>query len=126
MSKSGKQRSVRLLIMYVIGALLFLTSIDLHIHTREAAASADHGMAVSISAISDNLVSGSAAEEINVSPDGVLKVPQVSFQLLVLLLLVAILLVSVCRSCIARWRDSQRLLPIIPFHGAPPLRAPPQ
>ena len=126
MIRSSKQHYARWLIMYMITALLFLTSIDLHIHTREAAASADHGLAVSISSFSAELsMAGNAGDEIKVSPDGVLKVSQGTINLLAVLLLIAIMVVCCCRSCIARLRDSHALLPVIPFHGTPPLRAPP-
>ena len=125
MFRSNKQLSARVLIMYMISALLFLTSIELHIHTQDAAASADHGRAVSISSFSSELAADSTEDEIQVSPDGVIKVSQGGIQLLAVLLLVAIVLFAVCRNCIARWRDSHRLLPVIPFHGTPPLRAPP-
>ena len=72
--KFGKQLSIRFLIMYMISAVLFLTSIDLHIHARDVATAADHhGYAVHISSLTDELIPAVAGDEIKVSPDGVLK-----------------------------------------------------
>lgn len=46
--KKDKPLSTRLLIIYLISALLFLLSNQLHIHTWKAAVSAEHGSAVAI------------------------------------------------------------------------------
>jgi len=62
--------------------LLFLTSIELHIHTQEAASVADHGSSVSVSGFNtDGLM-----DEITVSPDGILKLPQVTFNLFLMMI----------------------------------------
>ena len=115
-----------MLIMYVITALLFLTSVELHIHTQETAATVEHGFAVDISSFAGNLMHQGGSNEIIVSPDSALKVKQSSVNLLAIFLLVAVLAAVQCRSFFGRVRESQTHLPIIPFHGSPLLRAPPQ
>jgi cell division protein ZapA (FtsZ GTPase activity inhibitor) len=125
--KFGKQQSIRFLIMYMISAVLFLTSIDLHIHARDVATSAGHhGYAVHISSLTDELIPAVASDEIKVSPDGVLKINQSSFSVLAVFLLAALLVVCCSRACVGRLRDTATLLPSLPFHGTPSLRAPPQ
>jgi len=121
----NKQLSTKMLVIYMISALLFLTSIDLHIHTQEAATVADHGSAVSISSLTANTVMESLSDEITVSPDGVLKIKQHAVTFLAVLLFLAI--VTVVQRCtrIARLRESNSQIPYIPFQGTPPLRAPP-
>ena len=114
-----------MLVIYMISSLLFLTSIELHIHTQEAAVTADHGAAVSISSLSSELMPAVSGEEIKVSPDGVLKVNQSSFNLIAVFLMIAVMLVILCQICISRLRESNADFPLIPFHGTPPLRAPP-
>lgn len=126
MQKFKKQHSARILIIYMISALLFLTSIELHIHTQDTAASADHGFAVAISTIAGDLSFSNTSDEINVSPDSVLKVKQISISLLAVFLLVSVMLGLLSPVFTGRIRESCRLLPVIPFHGTPPLRAPPQ
>jgi len=124
MRKNREQLSVRLLIIYMITALLFLTSVELHIHTEETAAAADHGSAVSISALSGDLTPDNS-DEIVVSPDSVLKVKQGSMSILAVFLLVAVMMTILCRTFIGRLREAHTLLPLVRFHGTPPLRAPP-
>jgi len=126
MLKNNKQLSIKMLIMYVITALLFLTSVELHIHTQETAATVEHGFAVDISSFASNLMHQGNSNEIIVSPDSVLKVKQSSVNLLAIFLLIAVLAATQCRTFISRVRESHTRLPIIPFHGTPPLRAPPQ
>ena len=125
MSIHQKQQSTKMLVIYMITALLFLTSFEIHIHDQQAAASADHGFAVSISSISNNLMPEGNNDEITISPDGVLKVKQSSINLLAVFLLIAIMATVLCRTFIGRLRESHTQLPFIPFHGTPPLRAPP-
>ena len=125
MNQLNKQLSLKMLVIYMISTLLFLTSIELHIHTQKAAASADHGAAVSISSLSSELMPAVSGEEIKVSPDGVLKVNQSSINLIAVFLLLAVMLVILCQVCISRLRDSNAELPLFQFHGTPPLRAPP-
>ena len=120
-----KPQPAKMLVIYMIMALLFLTSFDLHIHDQEAAATADHGFAVSISALDNDLMSEEVSDEITVSPDGVLKVKQSGISLMVIFLLVAVILNVLCRTFIGRLREGRAQLPFIPFHGTPPLRAPP-
>ena len=126
MLQSNKQLTIKMLIMYVITALLFLTSVDLHIHTQETAATVEHGLAVDISSFASHLMPGDSSNEIIVSPDSVLKVEQDSVNMLAVFLLIAVLAVVQCRSLIGCLRESQTRLPIIPFRGTPPLRAPPE
>ena len=131
MSNSAKQRSikilpVRILLGYIITAMLFLTSVELHIHTQESAATDDHGFAVSISSIAGDQMDSSASDEITVSPDSVLKAKQNNLNMLAVFLLIAVLITVLCCSFIGRLRESQALLPALPFYGTPPLRAPPQ
>ncbi len=109
----------------MITAFLFLTSVELHIHTHETAATADHGFAVSISSLSDSFSADSDSDEIMVSQDSVIKIKQDTVNLLAVFLLIAVLLSVLCRTFIGRIREKQTLLSIIPFHGTPPLRAPP-
>ena len=114
-----------MLIIYMITTLLFLTSVEIHIHDQEAAIAADHGFAVSISSVANDLVPESNSDEITVSPDGVLKIKQGSINLLAIFLLIAVMVTVLCRTFIGRLRESHAQLPVIPFHGTPPLRAPP-
>ena len=125
MRKHQKQLSIKMLIMYMISALLFLTSVELHIHTEETAATVDHGSAVSISSLAGDIVNGDISDEITVSPDSVLKVKQNAVSMLAVFLLIAVMLAVLCRTFIGRLRESHARLPVIPFHGTPPLRAPP-
>jgi hypothetical protein len=125
MSTLQKQRSIKMLVIYMIMALLFLGSVEIHIHGEEAAATADHGFAVSISSVANDLLPESHSDEITVSPDGVLKIKQSNTNLLAVFLLVAVMLTVLCRTFIVRIRESHTQLPFIPFHGTPSLRAPP-
>ena len=120
-----KQQSIKILVIYMITALLFLTSIEVHIHDQEAAATADHGFAVSISSLANDLLPEGNSDKITVSPDSVLKLKQSSVNLLAVFLLIAVMVTVLCRTFIGRLRESHAQLPIIPFHGTPPLRAPP-
>ena len=120
-----KQLSIKMLIIYMITALLFLTSVKIHIHDQQAAAAADHGSAVSISSLANDLLPEGSSDEITVSPDGVLKAKQSSVDLLAIFLLIAIMATVLCRTFIGRLREGHTQLPFIPFHGRPPLRAPP-
>ena len=125
MRTSQKQLSARILVIYMIMALLFLTSVELHIHTAESASTADHGAAVSISSFADDLMVDSNGDEIIVSPDGVMKVKQDDINIFAVFLLVAVILVVLCQAFIGRLRENLALLPRAPFFGSPSLRAPP-
>ena len=120
-----KQRSIKMLVIYMITALLFLTSVEIHVHDQEAAVAADHGFAVSISSFTNDLMPEGNSDEITISPDGVLKIKQGSINLLAVFLLIAVMVTVLCRTFIGRLRESHTQLPVIPFHGTPPLRAPP-
>ncbi|MBE9568550.1 MAG: hypothetical protein IMF14_07620 [Proteobacteria bacterium] len=121
---SSKKTAI-MLVIYMITALLFLTSVEIHIHNHEAAATADHGFAVSISSLTNDLMPESAGDEITVSPESVLKVKQDTLSIFAVFLLIAVMLTVLCRTFIGRMREGHTQLPIIPFHGTPPLRAPP-
>ncbi len=115
-----------MLIIYMVTALLFLTSVELHIHTQETAATVGHGFAVDISSLADSLKPEGGNDEISVSPDTALQVKQIFVSLLAVFLLFAVKVAVLCRSFIGRWRDNHNLLPAVPFYGTPHLRAPPQ
>jgi hypothetical protein len=125
MRKLSKQLSIKMLVIYMISALLFLTSIELHIHTKDAASSADHGFAVSISSLSSEPPVTESHNEITVSPEGLLKISQVSFSVLAIFLFIALMALFARVTCISRLREINALSPLIPFYGAPSLRAPP-
>ncbi|MBE9561100.1 MAG: hypothetical protein IMF15_09950 [Proteobacteria bacterium] len=125
MSTQQKQKSIKMLVIYMITALLFLTSVEIHIHDHETSASVDHGFAVSISSLASDLMTEGVDGEITVSPESVLKIKQSSVNLLAVFLLIAVMVTVLCRTFIGRLRESHTQLPVIPFHGTPPLRAPP-
>lgn len=125
MFRVNKQLSTRILVMYVISAVLFLTSIELHIHANDVATSSGHGYAVHISSLDSGIVHSGVNDEIKVSPDGVLKINQTGFSVLAVFLLAALLVVFCACACVGRLRDTGTLLPCLPFHGTPSLRAPP-
>ena len=120
-----KQQSIKMLVIYMITALLFLTSFEIHIHDQQAAATAEHGSAVSISSLANDLLSENSSDEITVSPDGARIVKQSTVDLFAVFLLIAVMLTVLCRTFIGRLREGHTQLPFIPFHGTPPLRAPP-
>ena len=125
MSIHQKQRSTKMLVIYMITALLFLTSFEIHIHDQQAAAIADHGSAVSISTLANDLMPEGSSDEITVSPDGVLKVKQSTVSILAIFLLIAVMLTVLCRTFIGRLREVHTQIPFVLFHGTPPLRGPP-
>jgi len=125
MSIHKKQLSIKMLVIYMITALLFLTSVEIHIHDQETAAIADHGVAVSISSLAVDLLPEGSSDEITVSHESVLKVKQDSISLLVVFMLIAVMVTVLCRTFIGRLRERLTQLPVIPFHGTPALRAPP-
>jgi len=122
---SGKQLSVKALIIYMISALLFLSSIELHIHTSDAAAKADHGYAVSITSLSNNLSNLNISGEIEVSPDGMLKITHSAPNILAIFLVLALICTLFIQIFTLRTRD-QYFTAALPFFGTPALRAPPQ
>jgi len=126
MSKFQKYLSARMLIMYMIAALLFLTSFNLHIHTDEAAVTAEHGFAVSIGSIDTDFLAGIDSEEINVGLDGVLKVEHDTVSFIAVFLLLTIFLAILQRIFIEIIRENNSSCFVIPLSGLPPLRAPPQ
>ena len=114
-----------MLVIYMITALLFLTSVEVHIHDHETAATAAHGYAVDISSLANELLPAGGSDEITVSPDSGLNLKSGNINLLAVFLLVAILLTVLSRTFIGHLRESYTRLPDIPFRGTPPLRAPP-
>jgi hypothetical protein len=120
-----KQFKTELFHIYMILALLFLTSVTLHIHTQEAAVSEDHGAAVSISAIAGDLSHEDASGEIVVSPESAIKLEHNDVPLVAVFLLIALIVVQQNRSYIGRLRHSNTGLFAAPFFGAPLLRGPP-
>jgi len=112
--------------MYMIAALLFLTSFDLHIHTDEAAVTAEHGFSVSISSIDTVFFAGADSEEINVGLDGVLKVEYDAVSFMAIFLLLLIVLAVSQRILIGIIREINFSYFVISLSGLPPLRAPPQ
>lgn len=128
MRNSTKQFVTKTLIMYMVSALLFLTFVELHIHTQDAATSEVHGTAVSISTYTNDFLAISTTDvndEISVNPESILKIKQTSASVLAIFMLLAVLIVSLCRTFIGRIREAHHLLPVIAFYGTPPLRAPP-
>ncbi len=119
-----RQFSIKLLIMYLISTLLFLSSIDLHIHTDKAAATEDHGFCVSITRLTSNLLNFDTTDEIEVSPDGMLEVQHSVLDMLAIFLLLALVVSIFRRILIAGCRDAYISIKV-PFYCTPPLRAPP-
>jgi len=126
-NRNNNSLSFRILIMYMISALLFLMSTHLHIHSQEAALTADHGAAVSVSSLIEDVIQAEAGDQINIDPDGMLKNMQAGFSFALVFLLVVLLTFNLARSCI-RCGFSRRshLLLLIPDYESPLLRAPPQ
>ncbi len=125
MLRNNQKLVARMLIMYVVAALLFLTSVELHIHTHEAAPAAEHGFAVSISSLESNFVPHIASEEINVGTDSVLRVEYDIVTVVAVFTLLVLLLTTWRRTFVGRLREKHVRLSSLPFRGLPPLRAPP-
>ncbi len=119
-----KSSSLRLLVIYMISTLLFLTSIDLHIHTKEAAATELHGQSVSISNFTNKLTQADSADEITVSPDGLLKIQHSGPMIIAIFILLA-LIFRVTATQYFRFLKERHKLIQLPFYGTPTLRAPP-
>ncbi len=120
-----KTRSLRLLIIYMISTLLFLTSTELHIHTEDAAHSASHGHAVSISSFFSSLDPDSSVDEISVNPDGLLKIESSVPAIIALFILLALVVNSCCTRYCRFLRECFKRIEL-PFYGTPTLRAPPR
>ena len=58
---------------YIIAALLFLMSVDLHIHTADKAVVSDHGSPVSISSLTGDIMIDGDNDEIIIC--GLIRVP---------------------------------------------------
>ena len=114
------------MVIYMIFALLFLSSMKLHIHTGDAAVLADHGAAVSISDFTSlDALSMPLAGEIEINPDGLFKLVKKVVEFALILLTVVMALLLVCRACIRRKFIFIIPRQILPFFGSPVLRAPP-
>jgi len=124
MNIQHQRKPIKMLIMYMITALLFLMFVDIHIHNHEDAVIADHGSAVSISLLDNVFFQDEAGNEINVSPDGMLKVKQTSADFIAVFLLIVMTTVLLL-SFIGRIRENHILLSITHSYVIPPLRAPP-
>ncbi|MCW9046605.1 MAG: hypothetical protein OQK46_00890 [Gammaproteobacteria bacterium] len=121
---SAKQLPTNALIIYMISALLFLCSIELHIHTGDTAINADHGSAVSITSLANNLDYLNISNEIEVSPDGMLKIKHSAPNILVIFLVLTLICTLFLQILTLRSRD-QHLASKLPFFGTPALRGPP-
>ena len=122
---SVNQLSIKALIIYMISALLFLSSIELHIHTNDTAATADHGYAVSITSLSNNINNLNVSGEIEVSPDSMLKMQYSAPNILAIFIVLALICSLLIQIFTLRIRD-QYFTCTLPFYGTPALRAPPQ
>ncbi len=122
--KTYKQFSIKVLMLYLISTLLFLSSIDLHIHTKKAAATEDHGSAVSITKFTSNLFNFDTSDEIEVSPDGMLEVQHATPDLLAVFLLLVLVIAIFARILVFNVGNTSTKLGL-PFYGFPSLRAPP-
>ncbi len=126
MSPAPRNRgSFRLLVIYMISALLFLTSIELHIHTKEAAAFEDHGHAVSISTLANSLDTHMDSDEISVSPDGLLKIQAPGLDIVAIFTLLTLIISFTCGHYFRLLKQRHKRIER-PFYGTPTLRAPPQ
>lgn len=117
----------RLLVMYMISAMLFLMSTPLHIHSKEAAATAEHGGAVSFSSLVNDIIQADTRGQITINPDGMLEAKPAGFNIPFIFLLIALLVFGIPRICSrCRLHRRQRISPDTPDYGMPLLRAPPQ
>ena len=121
----GKQFQKSVLIMYMISALLFLMSIDLHIHVHGDKVYMPQELAVHISSIAEKLTPDDDRNEVNISPNGVLKLNQNSLNVIAVIMLATLIAVLCYFECVARLREKRSRLPRLPFHGTPTLRGPP-
>ncbi len=126
MNRFRKQNQTLMLIMYLISALLFMSSVDLHIHAGDASVSVEQSSsAVHISTLADKFAVAQNSDEVNISHNGVLKSGFNSFVVLAVFLLAALILACCRFDCTGRLRDISPRLVRLAFHGTPPLRAPP-
>ncbi len=127
MNRFRKQNQAQILIMYLISALLFMTSVDLHIHAGDESVLMEQSpSAVHIGTIADKFAVDQNNDEVNISPNGVLKSSFNNFVVLAAIFLLATLIVACSRfDCIGRLREIPPRLTSLAFHGTPPLRAPP-
>lgn len=109
----------------MISSLLFLTSIELHIHTKEAAVYEQHGQSVSISSFSSKISQTDNTDEISVSPEGLLKIQASAPVLIAIFMLLALVISGSCSHYYRFQKHHQRFIQL-PFYGTPALRAPPQ
>ena len=122
---NDKRLTARVLVIYLISALLFVTSVELHVHVNADTVAADQSSQIHISSVTGNLGSPDIDDEVDVSPLGVLKSNQDDFGVMAVFLLAILACVLSSYTCVARMRDIQSRYPRLPFYGAPSLRAPP-
>ena len=122
---NNNRLTTRLLVIYLISALLFITSIRLHVHVNDDTVAAAQSSHIHISSVTGNLGSPDMDDEVNISPLGVLKSNQNDYSVLAVFLLTILVAVSSSYTCVTRIREIQTRYPLLPFHGAPSLRAPP-
>lgn len=127
--RNSKPFSTQMLIMYLISALLFMTSIDLHIHADLSAdvssVSTDKLTPVHISSIADSITTTDDSGEININHQSVLKDGQGKLIVLAAILLTLLVAALFFYECIGRIVNTRVQLYQLPFLGTPPLRAPP-
>jgi hypothetical protein len=122
---NSKTFSTQMLIMYLISALLFMTSIDLHIHADVSSLSADKLTPVHISSIADSFTATDDSGEININHQSVLKDGQGKLVVLAAILLTLMVAALFFYECIGRIVNTRVQLYQLPFLGTPPLRGPP-
>jgi len=122
---NNKQLTTRLLVIYLVSALLFITSIRLHVHVNADTVASEQSSQIHISSVTGKLGSPDSDDEINISPLGVLKSNQNDLSLMAVFLLALLVAVLSSYMCIARLRGIHTRYPWLPFYGAPSMRAPP-
>lgn len=124
--RNGNQITTRVLIIYLVSSILFLTSVKLHIHAHQDAVNADTASPmIHISSVTSNLDTKDKNVEINISPLGVLKANQNDFLFISVILIAVLIAILPSFEFVTRVRDIQTRLPGHPFYGSPLLRAPP-
>lgn len=124
--KDNSNLSHRLLITYMISSLLFLLSTNLHIHSKETLITSDHGAAVSISSLVNDVIQADMGDQIKVNPDAMLKEKPTVIQILAVFMLVAMLALCTPDICVKRLQITRGRHPDTPYYCMPLLRAPPQ
>jgi hypothetical protein len=124
--RNNSSLSQRLLIIYMIGALLFLFSTHLHIHSKKSSLTSEHGAAVSISSLVNDVIKADMTGQIQVSPDGLLKHEPQRLKLLAVFILLALVTFSIPETYLRRFSDTGQRPAPRPDFCTPLLRAPPR